>query len=126
MQKLTAPLVDSSAGTQQRGLQPLPSQLVLDKYRWESRTVTRDGMVSFDGVRYGVPWQYSGKEVQVRFCSGCVEIYYGEILLAKHKAQYRSGNIIYLQGQYEGLSEEGIATPFPCAQQRSNTVGCAN
>lgn len=105
------------------GLQPLPSQPVLDKYRWENRTVTRDGMVSFDGVRYGVPWQYSGKEVQVRFCSGCVEIYYGEVLLAKHKAQYRSGNIIYLQGQYEGLSErKGIATPFPCAQQRSNAV----
>ena len=85
--------------------------------------MTRDGMVSFDGVRYGVPWQYSGKEVQVRLCSGYVEIYYGEVLLAKHKAQYRSGNIIYLQGQYEGLAErKGIATPYPCAQQRNNTV----
>lgn len=105
------------------GLQPLPSRPVLDKYRWESRIVTRDGMVSFDGVRYGVPWQYSGKEVQVRICAGFLEIYHGEVLLAKHKAQYRSGNIIYLQGQYEGLSErKGIATPFPCAQQRSNTV----
>jgi len=105
------------------GLQPLPSRPVLDKYRWESRIVTRDGMVSFDGVRYGVPWQYSGKEVQVRICAGFLEIYHGEVLLAKHKAQYRSGNIIYLQGQYEGLSErKGIATPFPCAQQRNNTV----
>ena len=36
-------------------LQTLPPQAVLDKYRWESRIVTRDGMVSFDGVRYGVP-----------------------------------------------------------------------
>jgi hypothetical protein len=72
---------------------------------------------------YGVPWQYSGKEVQVRLCSGHVEIYCGEVLLARHKAQYRSGSIIYLQGQYEGLSErKGIATPFPCAQQRNNTV----
>ena len=32
----------------------------MDKYRWETRIVTRDGMVSFDGVRYGVPWPYSG------------------------------------------------------------------
>jgi len=105
------------------GLQSLPLQAVLDKYRWESRIVTRDGMVSFDGVRYGVPWQYSGKEVQVRLCAGFLEIYYGEVLLAKHKAQYRSGNIIYLQGQYEGLSErKGIATPFPCAQQRNEAV----
>jgi hypothetical protein len=113
------PLQELSA----EGLQPLPPQPALDKYRWESRIVTRDGMVSFDGVRYGVPWQYSGKEVQVRLCSGYVEIYYGEVLLAKHKAQYRSGNIIYLQGQYEGLAErKGIATPYPCAQQRNNTV----
>jgi transposase len=105
------------------GLQPLPPSPMLDKYRWESRIVTRDGMVSFDGVRYGVPWQYSGKEVQVRLCSGHIEIYYGEVLLAKHKAQYRSGNIIYLQGQYEGLAErKGIATPYPCAQQRNNAV----
>lgn len=32
----------------------------LDKYCWETRIVTRDGMVSFDGVRYVVPWQYNG------------------------------------------------------------------
>jgi hypothetical protein len=80
-------------------------------------------MVSFDGIRYGVPWQYSGKEVQVRLCSGCVKIYYGEVLLARHKAQYRSGSILYLPGQYEGLSErKGIAAPYPCAQQRNNAV----
>ncbi len=105
------------------GLQPLPPRAVLDKYRWESRIVTRDGMVSFDGVRYGVPWQHSGKEVQVRLCSGHVEIYCGEVLLARHKAQYRSGSIIYLQGQYEGLSErKGLAAPYPCARQEHATV----
>ena len=105
------------------GLQPLPPQMVVDKYRWESRIVTRDGMISFDGVRYGVPWQYSGREVQVRLCSGCIEIYYGEVLLAKHKAQYRSGNIIYLSGQYEGLAErKGIITHYPRAKQQSSAV----
>lgn len=105
------------------GLQKLPSRPVLDKYRWESRVVTRDGMVSFDGVRYGVPWQYSGKEVQVRLCSGILEIYLGEVLLTKHKVQYRSGSIIYLRGQYEGLAErKGIVAPFPCARQRNRTV----
>lgn len=104
-------------------LQNLPPQLTMDKYRWESRAVTRDGMVSFDGVRYGVPWQYSGKEVQVRVCAGFVEIYYGAVLLAKHKAQYRSGNVIYLPGQYEGLAErKGIAVPYPCAHQRDDAV----
>lgn len=51
-------------------LRPLPAAAVLEKHRWESRLVTRDGLVSFDGIRYGVPWQYSGKEVRVRLC-GC-------------------------------------------------------
>lgn len=41
----------------------LPVQSVREHYRWEARKVTRDGLISFDGVRYGVPWQYSGKEV---------------------------------------------------------------
>ena len=104
-------------------LMELPPQPILDKYRWECRMVTRDGMVSFDGVRYGVPWQYSGKEVQVRLCVGFIEIYYGEALLAKHKAQYRSGNVIYLSGQYEGLAERnGIATPRSCAIRHNSTV----
>ena len=108
---------------EREGLQSLPPQPTLDKYRWESRVVTRDGMVSFDGVRYGVPWQYSGKEVQVRLCAGFLEIYCSEVLLAKHKAQYRSGNIIYLQGQYEGLTErKGIIEPHPYARQRDNAV----
>ena len=91
-------------------LLPLPEQMVLDRYRWETRTVTREGLVSFDGIRYGVPWQYSGKEVQVRLYKGNLEIYYNEILLAKHPAQHRAGNIVWLQGQYKGLAERhGIA-----------------
>ena len=104
-------------------LHDLPPQETLDKYRWETRIVTRDGMVSFDGVRYGVPWQYSGKEVRVRLCAGYLEIYYGEVMLAKHKAQYRSGNVVFLRGQYSGLAESnGIPIPFPCARKQDGAV----
>ena len=77
-------------------LLPLPAQEIQDRYRWERRTVTREGLVSFDGIRYGVPWQYSGKEVQVRLCSGSLEIYDGEMLLARHQVQYHAGKIIWL------------------------------
>jgi transposase len=105
------------------GLLKLPPQETLDKYRWETRIVTRDGMVSFDGVRYGVPWQYSGKEVRVRLCAGCLEIYYGEMLLAKHKAQYHSGNVVFLRGQYSGLAEKsGIPVLLPCARKQHGAV----
>lgn len=104
-------------------LLPLPAQEVRDRYRWETRKVSRDGLVSFDGVRYGVPWQYSGKEVQVRLNGGQVEIYEGERLLAKHPAQYHSGKIVWLPGQYTGLAEhKGIAAPCPAAQQREARV----
>ena len=108
---------------ERENLQELPPQETLDKYRWETRIVTRDGMVSFDGVRYGVPWQYSGKEVRVRLCASSLEIYYGEMLLAKHKAQYRSGNVVFLQWQYSSLAERnGVPVPFPCASKKSSTV----
>jgi len=104
-------------------LRLLPSKEVLEKYKWEARTVTRDGMVSFDGVRYGVPWQYSGKEVRVRLCAGNVEIYMGETLLASHKAQYSSGRIVWLDGQYKGLSEQhGIAHALPVARKQDIQV----
>ena len=104
-------------------LLPLPAQEIQDRYRWERRTVTREGLVSFDGIRYGVPWQYSGKEVQVRMCSGHLEIYYGEMLLAKHQVQYHAGKMIWLPGQYKGLMErKGIATPYPAALQQDVQV----
>ena len=104
-------------------LLPLPAQEVQDRYRWETRTVTRDGLVSFDGILYGVPWQYSGKEVQVRLCGGQLEICYGETLLAKHQVQYHAGKIVWLPGQYKGLAErKGIAAAYPAAQQQDIQV----
>ena len=104
-------------------LLPLPAEEVQNRYRWESRKVTREGLVSFDGVRYGVPWQYSGKEVQIRLSGGQVEIYDGEMLLAKHPVQTRGGNVVWLPGQYQGLAErKGIAAPYPAAKQREVQV----
>ena len=108
-------------------LQELPPQEVLDRYRWELRRVTKEGLISFDGVRYGVPWQYSGKEVQVRLLRGEIEIYYGEVLIAKHTAQYSSGRIIWLPGQYQGLAEQGgIAVPRSVAQEQEIQVEIRN
>ena len=104
-------------------LQELPPQEITDRYRWELRRVTREGFVSFDGVRYGVSWQYSGKDVQVRLHNGEIEIYYGEVLVAKHTAQYTSGRILWFPGQYKGLAERnGIAAPYSVAQEKDIQV----
>lgn len=98
-------------------LLPLPEQSVRDRYHWEERKVTREGLVRSDGIRYSVPWQYSGKEVQVRLHNGYGEIYKGEVLLAKHEARHSGARILWLKGQYQGLSEHhGVPGPYPAAQ----------
>ena len=105
------------------GLLSLPPQEVMDKYRWETRSVTRDGLVSFDGIRYGVPWQYSGRQVQVRLCAGYVEIHQDNTLIARHEAKYSGGRIVWLTGQYAGLGEKGgIPLPNSFAKQHPPQV----
>lgn len=100
-------------------LKPLPNKGVRDKYRWETRKVTRDGFVSYDRAKYGIPWQYSGKEVRVRICDDYFEAYYGEVRIACHKVEYASGRIVWLKGQYQGLAErDGIAVFLPFARQK--------
>ncbi|HHW49817.1 MAG TPA: IS21 family transposase [Clostridiaceae bacterium] len=100
-------------------LLPLPDKTVRDKYRWETRIVTRDGLVSYDGAKYGIPWQYSGREVRVRICGDFFEAYYGEVRIACHKVEYASGKIVWLKGQYQGLAEKGgIAMPLPFARKK--------
>ncbi|SCM82418.1 Integrase catalytic region [uncultured Sporomusa sp.] len=103
---------------QNEPLLPLPDKAVRDRYRWEMRKVTRDGFVSFDGAKYGVPWQYSGREVRVRISGDEFEAYDGEVRTAHHKVVYTSGRIVWLKGQYEGLAERnGIASPLSYARQ---------
>ncbi len=104
-------------------LQPLPPQNVLDRYRWEQRLVTREGTVSFDGIRYGVPWQYAGCEVRVRLYRERVEIYRDETLLATHKVERKNGTIVWLKDQYKGLAErKGIALAPAIAKQVERNV----
>ena len=96
----------------------LPDLAIREKYRWETRKVTREGCISFDDARYGAPWQYSGKEVRVRIFDGNFEAYDGEVRIACHKVEYASGKIVWLKGQYQGFAERnGIAVPFSYDRQ---------
>ncbi|AWP25355.1 IS21 family transposase [Paenibacillus sp. Cedars] len=92
----------------------LPTPERWAKYRFEPRKVSRDGFVSYDGVRYGVPWRYSGREVKVREVNGHVEIYYEKQLIAQHEKIYRSRALVMCQNQYTNLStSQGYAHPRP-------------
>lgn len=82
------------------------------KERFEPRKVSRDGFVSYDGVRYGVPWQFSGREVKVREVNEFVEIYYEKQLIAKHGKEYRSRALVLCDHQYANLST-AQGYPYP-------------
>ena len=84
-------------------LLPLPELRARDRYRYETRRVSSDGFVSYDGVRYGVPWRYSGKELRVRLYDGGFQVFDVPVCIAEHKALYKSKGRSFLPGQYQGL-----------------------
>ncbi|KKC30566.1 hypothetical protein EV203_13712 [Caldanaerobacter subterraneus] len=97
-------------------LKPLPSLDKYQKFLEEPRKVHKDGLLSYDGVRYGVPWQYSGKEVVVREKNGKIEILYDSKVIAVHDKRYRSRSTVFLKDQYKGLkAAEGMFYPRPKA-----------
>lgn len=99
-------------------LQPLPPKERWLKYIQEPRRVSRDGFVSYDGVRYGVPWRYSGRDVTVREINGIVEILVDGTPIAKHEKIHRSRAMVSCPGQYTGLASAGGHTyPRPQARQ---------
>src|SRR5690606_32167157 len=98
----------------QERLGTLPPADRLAKYRFELRKVSRDGFVSFDGVRYGVPWPYSGREVKVREINGFVEMYGEQERMARHKKQFGSRTLVMCEHQYAHLhAAQGYAYPRP-------------
>jgi transposase len=99
-------------------LLPLPSPDRLVKFLREERKVSMDGFISYDGVKYGVPWQYSGRVVMVRQVVNNLEIWSEGTRIALHEKSGRFNGLIRLQGQYAGLSTaQGVTGPLPIAKQ---------
>lgn len=102
----------------QETLSPIPSTDRWEKYLHEPRQVSRDGFVSYDGVRYGVPWVYSGRGVTIREVNGWVEIWADGTRIAYHEKVYKSRAIVFCPNQYAGLTtSQGYAYPRPQAKQ---------
>lgn len=102
----------------QEELLPLPSPDRLMKFMREERKVSMDGFVSYDGVRYGVPWQYSGRVVTVRQVRNQIEIWSEDTRIAVHEKSPRFNGLVRLPGQYAGLSAaQGATGPLPIARQ---------
>ncbi|MHB1630471.1 MAG: Mu transposase domain-containing protein [Bacilli bacterium] len=88
------------------------------KFLRVERTVSADGFVSFDGVRYGVHWRYSGQGVLVRQVGQRIEIWHEGQCIAHHDKSGQWGGLVRLPGQYEGLkAAEGVIKPKPLARE---------
>lgn len=73
------------------------------KVEW--RKVSWDCLISFEGIRYSVPWQYAGKQVWTKISRGtALEIYNQKgKLIAQHNIAKQKGLTIINKNHYEGL-----------------------
>lgn len=83
-------------------LSPLPSSRYVD-VKEQARKVTADCLISFDGNRYSVPWQFATREVWVKVSKGYYLTVYSSqnALIATHKLAITKGNVIINQDHYK-------------------------
>lgn len=89
---------------QEERLQPLPPATFWAPYLLEERKVSRDGFVSYDRSRYGVPWRFAGQTVEVREMEHHVEILSNGARIALHPRAVLPGTQVPFVGQWEGIS----------------------
>ena len=109
--KMPAELLDQ----ERPELLALPDRRTLAPYRRRDRKVSRDGFVSFEGSRYGVPWRFAEQMVQVSAGPEVLEVWDGEQRLALHPRSEVKGERLILPGQWEGLPAAGSNRPQPRA-----------
>jgi transposase len=75
------------------------------------RQVSKDCLISFEGVRYSVPWPYAGKQVLVRPSQGRDLVVYaqGGDLLARHPLRQSGAPPVICREHYEGLRRRHLA-----------------
>ncbi len=68
----------------------------------ETRKVTQDCLLSFNGSRYSVPWMFSGKYIWLRVSKGFfLELYsQANVCIATHKLSLKKGGIIIDKSHY--------------------------
>ena len=110
--------------TEQPQLLPLPEAPFLG---WEAsfREVSKDCLLSFQGVRYSVPWAYAGKQVRVRVRQGRELVVYAPDgqCLARHGLRPRGSPPVMLAAHYEGLRRRHQAAFAGLARQFRERYG---
>jgi transposase len=93
-------------------LVPLPASLPEPFDTQVVREVSMDCMVRFEGREYHVPFELTGRRVEVRGCAGTVEIFHQ----GEHLVSYPRGTAcrrLLRQDFYEGEGTETVLAPTP-------------
>jgi len=91
----------------------------------ESRKVTSDCLLSYNGSRYSVPWMFAGKHVWLRLSRGYyLEIYsQANALIARHQLSLRKGAVIIEKSHYRTHRTTTAAFEHLCSIFRSSFPG---
>jgi hypothetical protein len=113
---------------EERGhLTPIDEVIPYDPSYVSQRKVTKDCLVSYQGVRYSVPHRYVGKVVTVRepVEGGVIHIHFQDERIATHPKGLEKGAFIIDEEHYKGLwpkrlrhgrgsgGREGNGVPLP-------------
>ena len=77
-----------------------------------TRPVGPDCLVAFEAHSYSVPFRFVGKRVEVRGCSGRVQVLYGAELIACH-LRHTPERILIDPAHFEGEATEEVLPPVP-------------
>jgi hypothetical protein len=111
---------------EQARLLPLPATPYLGWHE-DFRLVSKDCLISFQGVRYSVPWPYAGKQVLVRQSQGRELVVFapGGQLLTRHGLQPSGSPAVILPAHYEGLRRRHHAALAGLARTFREQYGAA-
>lgn len=93
-------------------LLPLPQYALYRSFLTVRTRVYRDGYVTYDGARYGVPWSLCGQEVEIRQDGAYLEIFHHDELVARHHHALPGQRVCHLAGQWAGLAAIKASRPL--------------
>ena len=108
----TGTSVAEAWASERRGLTRLPETLPEPFDVVAVRVVGIDGLVSFEGRQYSVPFRFAGERVEVRGCAGQIQVVKDCAVIATHP-RATAARLVIDQAHYDGPSTERVLAPPP-------------
>lgn len=108
----TGTTVAEAWNAEKRLLTPLPDPLPVPFDIAVSRRVGIDGLISFEGRQYSVPFRLIGETVEVRGIAGAVQVLKSCEVVAEHP-RGTAARLLIDQAHYDGPSDERVIAPPP-------------